>query len=99
MSIAKYLILFYLGVLCALDGRADSNDWIGFGPLYQRFQLTRSTGSRTEALGPLFYSEKSDTQRQWAIPPLGMSMTEDPAVESKEFDLAYPLLTYDRFGG
>ena len=46
----------------------------------------------------LFYRELQDTQRQWGIPPLGLSSTVDPDVESEEFDFLYPLLTYDRYG-
>jgi hypothetical protein len=67
------------------------------GPLFDEFDLTLSQGSRTEAVGPLFYSEQSETRHTWAIPPL-FSSTRDPAVELEEIDFVYPLLTYDRYG-
>jgi len=73
------------------------DDVLNAGLLYDRFPLTLSLGSRTEMFGPLFYSEQDDTQHTWALPPL-MSHTFDPITESEEFDIAYPLLTYDRYG-
>ncbi len=68
-----------------------------FGPAYQEFKLTLESGSRTEALGPLFYDQQIDTTRTWAVPPL-LSRTHDPVTDYTEYDLAYPVLTYDRFG-
>jgi hypothetical protein len=67
------------------------------GPIFSHFQLTLDVGKRTEALGPLFYSEEREEISQWAIPPL-MSYTTDRGVDSSEFDLLYPALTYDRYG-
>src|SRR5438067_2282996 len=67
------------------------------GFFYDSFDLTLDSGHRTEALGPLFYSEEKDTQRTWAIPPI-LSYSQDPGTESKEIDFLYPLLTYDRYG-
>jgi len=65
--------------------------------MFDEFDLTLDSGHRTEALGPLFYSEEKETQRIWAAPPL-LSYTRDPGTESTEFDFLYPLLTYDRYG-
>jgi hypothetical protein len=73
-------------------------DWLRGGPLYDEFTLALDPGHRTEILGPLYFNELRDTQRQWGIPPLGMSSTTDPGVESHEFDLLYPVLTYDLYG-
>jgi len=74
------------------------------GFLYDHFDLTLRPAdsdvrlwSRTESFGPFFYSEQKETARTWAIPPI-FSHTEDPATESEEYDFAYPILTYDRFG-
>src|SRR5688572_32974786 len=67
------------------------------GPLFSEFRLTLDLGRRIEVGGPLFYSERRDEVTQWALPPL-MSLTADEGVDSREFDLLYPLLTYDRFG-
>jgi hypothetical protein len=76
---------------------ASGIDWPDAGPLFDEFDLTLASGHRREAMGPFYYSEEQDTQRTWAIPPL-FSHTEDPATESEEFDVAYPLITYDRYG-
>ncbi|MDB6025076.1 MAG: hypothetical protein JWM68_1299, partial [Verrucomicrobiales bacterium] len=70
--------------LCAgiLPGRAETNSFAAFGPLFHEFPLTLSSGHRTEAVGPLFYSEQSDTEHTFAVPPL-FSHVEDPGVESE----------------
>jgi hypothetical protein len=67
------------------------------GPIFSSFQLTLESGRRTEAVGPLFYSEEREETSQWAIPPL-LSYTHDRGVDSTEVDVLYPILTYDRFG-
>ena len=67
------------------------------GPLFSRFALTLDSGSRTEAVGPFFYRQKKDSEKIWGVPPL-FSFDTDPAVESDEDDLLYPVLTYRRFG-
>lgn len=74
------------------------------GFFYDHFDLTLAPTneelrlwSRTEAMAPFYYSEQQGTRHTWAIPPL-FSFTEDPATESEEYDIAYPLLTYDRYG-
>jgi hypothetical protein len=67
------------------------------GPLFDEFDLTLTPGTRKEALGPLFYSEHRDTETIWALPPL-FAHAEDTASDYTEYDVLYPLLTYDRFG-
>lgn len=67
------------------------------GPLLTRFPLTLDEGHRTEAVGPLFYKQVKDSEKTWAVPPL-FSYTRDKIADAEEFDLAYPLMTYDRFG-
>jgi len=78
---------------CALQGQAQPVA----GPVFSNFKLTLDSGRRTEAAGPFFFKEAREDLRQWAIPPL-MSYTRDPVLPSTEFDLLYPLLTYDLFG-
>jgi len=68
------------------------------GPLYDKFRLTLSPGTRVEAAGPFFYHEQSASERTLAIPPL-LSYYRDPALDVREFDFVYPILTYDRYGG
>jgi len=67
------------------------------GPLFSQFSLTLDTGHRTEAVGPFFYNQEKDSEKTWALPPL-FSHDSDPAVESTEYDVLYPALTYERFG-
>ena len=67
------------------------------GPLFSRFTLTLDPGSRTEAMGPFFYSQKRDSEKIWGVPP-SFSFDSDSAVESDEDDFLYPVLTYRRFG-
>jgi hypothetical protein len=73
-------------------------DELHAGFLYDEFNLTLTAGHRTEAVGPFFYSQEKETERIWAVPPV-LSYARDPGTESKEFDLLYPLMTYDRYGG
>src|SRR6266404_5073648 len=91
----------FLTFLCcwglAAEALSEGSDLWNAGPLYDRFDLTLAPGHRTEALGPLFYSEEKETQWTWATPPL-FSCTQDPGTESKEYDVLYPLLSYDRYG-
>ncbi|HUA68596.1 MAG TPA: hypothetical protein VMA13_08610, partial [Candidatus Saccharimonadales bacterium] len=76
---------------------ASSADDFVAGPLFSQFSLTLDVGHRTEAVGPFFYTQEKNSEKTWAIPPL-FSHDTDPDVESREDDLLYPLLTYDRFG-
>src|SRR5688572_24772178 len=70
---------------------------VSMGPLFHDFGLTLDRGDRKEALGPLFYYENRDATRTWATPPL-LSYVLDEEADFSEFDLLYPLVTYDRFG-
>ena len=67
------------------------------GLLFDESDTTLTPGRRTEVLGPLFYDQQSEGQHTWAVPPL-ISFTRDPGSELTEFDLLYPILTYDRYG-
>jgi len=69
----------------------------GFGPLFQEFDLTLTLGSRSEALGPFFYSEVRQDQLGWGLPPFASCAYSSDSVW-REFDLLYPIVTYDRFG-
>jgi hypothetical protein len=67
------------------------------GPLVHEFSLTLRPGHRLEAAGPFFFSQQSGGERSIGVPPL-FSLVEDAEVDSREFDVLYPLLTYDRYG-
>jgi hypothetical protein len=96
MSRAKYLMAvgFCAGLLS--PPLSHSADWES-SPLMHEFQLTLTPGRRVEAMGPLWSHEQNETGTQWAFHPL-LSHTLDSGADAEEFDLAYPLLTYDRFG-
>ncbi|HVY71785.1 MAG TPA: hypothetical protein VHH73_17770 [Verrucomicrobiae bacterium] len=51
-----------------------------------------------ERIAPLYYSKETPAKLEWSFSPL-LSHVLDRDTDSEEFDFAYPLLTYDRFGG
>ena len=86
------LLLFAGASPCA----AQTNDFHA-GLLYDEFPLTLDPGYRIEALGPLFYHQQSESETIHAFPPV-LSLEQNPATASKEFDLVYPIFTYERYG-
>jgi len=91
-----FLLLSGLAVFPVLTQSAWADD-VHAGPLFDQFSLTLAPGHRTEAAGPFFYSEQKESRSTWAVPPF-FSYTSDPDTESKEYDILYPLVTYDRYG-
>jgi hypothetical protein len=91
--------LRWLGLVLLLAGAvgAHAEDGVHAGFLFDESDLTLSLGHRTEAAGPLFYDEQTEEQHTWAVPPL-ISLTRNPGQELKEFDMLYPVLSYDRYG-
>ena len=89
------MLRFALGLILACAAQAQ--DGFRAGPIFDEFSLTLEAGHRTEALGPFFYAQQLESEETWAIPPL-LSRDSDPSTESEEFDLLYPLLTYEKFG-
>ena len=91
-------LLFFLLAAAPQSKSAESSD-NSFGFLFDQFQLTLEEGSRTEALGPLFYYEyetESDASTL-AFPPI-FSSYRDPSVESHEDDFLYPLFSNLHYG-
>ena len=76
---------------------ASAEDVFHAGLLFDEFPLTLDAGQRTEAAGPFFYDQQKDAEETWAVPPL-FSHDTNSAFESREDDLVYPLLTYERYG-
>lgn len=97
----KWLVwgLVWVGVLSLIwsGERAQATTESSFGPLFERFQLTLEEGWRTEAVGPLYYSQQEETAKTLAFPPF-YSCYRDPAVESHEDDFLYPLFTSIHYG-
>lgn len=72
-------------------------DDVSTGFLYDHFKLTLEDGQRTEAAGPFYYSQNTDTENLWAIPPF-FSADHDPEADRDEYDFLYPVLTSVRYG-
>ncbi|MFO1487390.1 MAG: hypothetical protein U1F65_02830 [Verrucomicrobiota bacterium] len=72
-------------------------EWAHAGPLFDDYSLTLVDGHRTEAAGPLFYSEWADTQHTWGVPPFCWGMN-DHGADVDKFALVYPFLTWNRYG-
>jgi hypothetical protein len=96
-GIKKNLCVYCFGLIFGLCPVAFGADEFHAGPLYDQFPLTLDSGHRTEAVGPFFYNQQKDSEKTWAIPPL-FSHETDPAIESREDDFLYPLLTYEYYG-
>jgi hypothetical protein len=96
-TFVRGLRIVCFGLAIARSTTALAKDGFRAGPIFDEFALTLDSGRRTEALGPFFYSQWKDSETTWAIPPL-MSYDTDPATETRQFDMLYPLLTYERFG-
>ena len=92
-----HLRVCYLGLAIGFPSAAFAGDGFRAGPIFDQFALVLDSGQRTEAAGPFFYDQRKDSEKTWAVPPL-LSYDADPAAESKEFDLLYPVLTYERYG-
>ncbi|HEY1719529.1 MAG TPA: hypothetical protein VGH42_14710 [Verrucomicrobiae bacterium] len=86
-----------LGAVLGFSSAGFAQENFHAGPAFDQFSLTLDSGCRTEAVGPFFYDQQTDSEKTRAIPPL-LSYDADPATESKEFDLLYPLLTYESYG-
>ena len=78
---------------------AQSGGEVGasFGPWFSRFELTLEEGWREEAIGPLIYKQSRDSESLFAVPPL-FSRVQDQETDSEEYDIGYPLLTFNRYG-
>jgi hypothetical protein len=66
------------------------------GFLFDQFHLTLEAGHRTEAAGPFFYSEKKEDDQTIAFPPF-FSNYKNSIIDSSEYDILYPLLTYEHY--
>jgi len=93
----RCLQIFCLALAIGWSSVAPAEGGFHAGPIFDEFALTLDSGHQVEAAGPLFYDQHKDSERTWAVPPL-LSYETDPDTESKEFDLLYPALTYERFG-
>jgi hypothetical protein len=96
-SFCRSLQIIFVAGLFLFSVAAFAEDGIHAGPLFDHFSLTLDLGQRVEAVGPFYYEQQKDSEITWAFPPF-FSHDIDPAVESREDDFLYPLLTYERYG-
>ncbi|MBI4661898.1 MAG: hypothetical protein HY735_24010 [Verrucomicrobia bacterium] len=95
--VPKLLLLVALSLCLSPNARVQGNENFAVGPIYHHGPLTLGDGKRTESGGPLFSHEVTESQQAWTLAPL-FSLRKDSAGEFTEFDLAYPLVSYSRFG-
>jgi hypothetical protein len=96
MSIRLNWLYLIPALLCGNAFLLPAADF-SLGPVYEEFTSTLTSTHRKEALGPLYYSEHQKETDAWCVPPL-FYYGKDEGTESMEFDMLYPILTYDRFG-
>lgn len=68
-----------------------------WGPLFSDVSLTLVPGAGIEAAGPLWATRETDGVHTTRLSPLWAHETE-PQLEREEWDILYPLISYDRFG-
>jgi len=67
------------------------------GFLFDHFRLVLEPGQRTEAAGPLYYSQQTDTGNLRAFPPF-YSRDRKPGVEFQANEVLYPLWSDIHYG-
>ena len=70
---------------------------VAAGFCFDRFRLTLEDGQRTEAAGPLFFSQQTGTEEVWGVPPF-YSRDRLPDVDFQADDILYPLWTSIHYG-
>jgi len=97
----RFLLSLIVLIFClaALNQALATDTDDSFGLLFDHFQLTLENGCRTEAVGPLYYSQHVDENNAstLAFPPF-YSYYRDMSVESREDDFLYPLFTRLHYG-
>lgn len=95
---------FYILLLAALGLSASSAQeqarglFPSFGPAYDAYRLTLRTGLVTEAIGPLIGREEYGPGHWlFRLSPL-FSLYKNANIPQTEFELGYPVLTFDKFG-
>jgi hypothetical protein len=86
-----------IGIILTASARLCLGALPDAGLLLDEFPLTLDVGTRTEALGPLYYHQEKESEVMFGVPPLFCHLS-DPELDSTEFDLLYPIFSYDRYG-
>jgi hypothetical protein len=92
--VAVLLALIDAGTVWAQNAPSDSSISAGF--LFDEFKLTLEPGERREAAGPFYYCQKREDDETIAFPPF-FSNYKDSIVDSSEYDILYPVLTYEHY--
>jgi len=90
-----FLLLTLAGVIIISTPAAAKDISAGF--LFDTFRLTLEPGSRTEAAGPFYYCQQTDTEKVLAFPPF-FSRLQDPYTDRDEENFLYPFMTRTRYG-
>ncbi len=91
-----YLVVSGLILITALSVTHATESETHAGFLFDSHPLTLESGWRTEAFGPFYYRQRTELEKLWAVPPLFSHSVTD--ADSEEYDVLYPLLTYNRAG-
>ena len=91
-----YLVVSGLILITALSVTHATESETHAGFLFDSHPLTLESGWRTEAFGPFYYRQRPELEKLWAVPPLFSHSVTD--ADSEEYDVLYPLLTYNRAG-
>lgn len=86
-----------LGGLLASLAAHGASPAVTRGPAWHEFPQTLQPGTATEAVGPLWGEARGDGEWTWRLSPL-VAHHEDAGTERSEYEVLYPVFTYDRFG-
>ena len=99
IAMRSLIVTAFLGALLAAGTSAALAFSADAGPLVDTFPLTLVPGQRTEVLGPLYFSQDSQNDHTWGLPPFfSYRRNPDPDLDVEEYDVLYPVLTHSRYG-
>jgi hypothetical protein len=90
------VVVAVMGSRAVFAGEQPPHSSLSAGFVFDEFKLTLEAGERREAAGPFFYCEKTDDDETFAFPPF-FSDYKDSIIDSSEFDMLYPVLTYEHY--
>ncbi len=93
----SWLWVALIVVLGWFDIRTQAAETNSCGFIFDRYNLTLEAGCRTEAIGPLYYSQQTADESTLAFPPF-FSSVANPSVDYTSYDFLYPLLTRLQYG-
>jgi hypothetical protein len=102
LSLSRVAAFFSFSLAAALSSAVfcaepQSFASANFGLAYDKHPKTLVPGEATEVLGPLFGWETSGSATLFRFSPL-FSLYRDSSIPQTEFEMAYPILSFDKFG-